>query len=55
MPKMRFQYKLFDSYDSILYLYVYLELVNALGYEFILIVNLRIHGYICTWQMYLQP
>jgi hypothetical protein len=30
MPKMSVRYKLFDSYDSYLYLYLYRELVNAL-------------------------
>jgi hypothetical protein len=31
MPKMSVRYKLFDSYDSYLYLYLYRELVNALS------------------------
>jgi hypothetical protein len=32
MPKMSVRYKLFDSYDSYLYLYLYRELVNALNF-----------------------
>jgi hypothetical protein len=35
MPKMSVRYKLFDSYDSYLYLYLYWELVNALKRRFI--------------------
>jgi hypothetical protein len=33
MPEMSVRYKLFDSYDSYLNLYLYRELVNALSLQ----------------------